>query len=209
MKNFWQRFGKRSFDLVLAAFLIVAAFPLASMIAVALLIFYRGNVFFVQSRVGLDEKQFRLIKFSSMTGERDLAGELLTDEQRITSFGNVLRRTSLDELPQLFLILKGDMSFVGPRPLPPEYLGIYTSEHRLRHAVRPGLTGLAQANGRNLLTWKQKLDLDILYAENISLHMDIKVLLKTIYVVCRAQGVSPSASVPTMKKLYKGYNSDE
>lgn len=150
----------------------------------------RGNPFFTQRRPGKDEKIFRLIKFRTMSNERDEKGELLPDEKRLNKYGRFLRSTSLDELPELINILKGDMSIVGPRPLLVEYLPWYTEEERLRHTVRPGLTGLAQVHGRNLVDWDRRLMLDREYVENISFRGDVKILLQTVAVLFRKDAVA-------------------
>ena len=140
----------------------------------------KGNPFFTQERPGKDEKIFKLIKFRTMTCEKDENGNLLPDDDRLTRYGKILRSTSLDELPEFLNILKGDMSFVGPRPLLVEYLPYYTEEERCRHDVRPGLTGLAQVNGRNNIDWDTKLAFDVKYVSNISLTNDIKIILLTV-----------------------------
>ena len=145
---------------------------------------------FTQERPGKDEKIFKLYKFRSMTDERDEKGELLPDEVRLTGFGKKLRSTSLDELPELFNILKGDMSLIGPRPLLVGYLPYYTKREQLRHSVRPGLTGLAQVSGRNYIAWNDRLAKDVEYVENLSFFMDIKVLWKTVMVVLKKEDVA-------------------
>ena len=150
----------------------------------------KGNPFFVQERPGKDEKIFKLIKFRSMTEEKDKSGNYLSDEKRISPYGEFIRKTSLDELPELINILKGDMAIVGPRPLLIKYLPYYTEKERIRHSVRPGLTGLAQINGRNNLDWDPRLALDVEYVENISLLNDIKIILKTIKKVFYREDVA-------------------
>ena len=161
----------------------------------------KGNPFFTQLRPGKDEKIFKLIKFRSMTEEKDKDGNYLPDEVRLTKYGKWLRSTSIDELPELINILKGDMAIVGPRPLLVKYLDLYNAEQHRRHEVRPGLTGLAMANGRNSLTWEQKFKYDIEYVDNLSLMMDIGIILKTIKGVLKREGVtSPnSATVEEFK----------
>jgi lipopolysaccharide/colanic/teichoic acid biosynthesis glycosyltransferase len=150
-------------------------------------------VIFIQERPGLNEKIFKLYKFRSMTDKRDEKGELLSDELRLTNFGKFLRSTSLDELPELFNILKGDMSIVGPRPLLVKYLPFYTNEERKRHDVRPGLTGLAQINGRNNITWNDKLAQDVKYVSNICFINDLKIITKTFFKVIAMEDVVPDA----------------
>ena len=152
----------------------------------------KGNPFFTQLRPGKDEKIFKLIKFRTMTNEKDAEGNLLPSSDRLTSYGRILRKTSLDELPELFNILKGDMSIVGPRPLLVEYLPLYNSKQTHRHDVRPGLTGLAQSKGRNLLDWEDRFDLDIEYVESISFKNDFMIIIRTAISVIKRDGVTPS-----------------
>lgn len=150
----------------------------------------KGNPFFTQNRPGKDEKIFKLIKFRTMTCETDENGQPLPDDVRLTKYGKLLRSTSLDELPEFFNILKGDMSFVGPRPLLVEYLPLYNNEQKKRHNIRPGLTGLAQVNGRNSLTWEQKFEDDVEYVESISFLLDIKILFRTVATVLKREGIN-------------------
>ena len=170
-------------DIVLALCILVALSPLY--LVVALVVYFRlgSPVLFRQERPGLHEKVFAMYKFRSMTDARDEQGNLLPDIVRLTPLGKFLRKTSLDELPELFNVLRGDMSFIGPRPLLKEYLPYYTEEERLRHSVRPGITGLAQVNGSNLLNWDKRLALDVEYAKNLSFAMDVSVFFKTFSVV--------------------------
>jgi sugar transferase EpsL len=158
-------------------------------------------VIFAQERPGLGGRTFRLYKFRTMTSERDRAGELKPDDERLTGFGRVLRTLSLDELPQLWHVVRGDMSLVGPRPLLVEYLDRYSPRQARRHEVLPGITGWAQVNGRNALTWEQKFEYDVWYVDNISLAVDIRILLKTLASVARRRGITPvdSASVPIFR----------
>ena len=149
----------------------------------------RGNPFFTQPRPGKDEKIFKLVKFRTMTNQRDKAGNLLPDDVRLTKYGKFLRSTSLDELPELFNILKGDMSVIGPRPLLVKYLPFYTERERKRHSIRPGLTGLAQICGRNNLEWNERLSKDVEYVENMSFYMDVKILFGTLIKVLRHEDV--------------------
>lgn len=180
---------KRILDFTLSLCAIVALSPVLLVLIVLGAIFMKGNPFFTQLRPGKDEKIFRLIKFRSMTCEKDKSGKLLPDDKRLNKYGKLLRSTSLDELPELFNILKGDMSIVGPRPLLVEYLPYYTEEEKHRHDVRPGLTGLAQVNGRNNLTWEQKFEYDLQYVDHISLGTDIGIVLKTIGKVIKGSDV--------------------
>ena len=182
------------FTIVLIALLII--WPILAIIAIWLHFVNKGaGAFFYQERPGKDEKIFKVIKFKSMTDERDAEGNLLPDKDRITAVGKFVRKTSIDELPQLINVLKGDMALIGPRPLLPEYLPYYSEREKLRHTVRPGISGWAQVNGRNNVTWDQKLELDAYYVEHLSLWMDIKVLLTTIKNVLGGKDVNvvPSA----------------
>ena len=155
----------------------------------------KGSPFFFQKRPGKDEKIFCMYKFRTMTDERGADGELLPDEERLLKFGKLLRSTSLDELPELWNILRGDMSIVGPRPLLTQYLSLYNEKQRHRHDVRPGFTGLAQVNGRNAISWEEKFDLDVRYITNITFIGDIKIILKTIKIVLKREGISSNTAV--------------
>lgn len=192
----YKHFFKRviDFSIVLIALLII--WPFLLIIAIWLHVANKGaGAFFFQERPGKNEKIFKVIKFKSMTDERDENGNLLPDKDRITSVGKFVRKTSIDELPQLINVLKGDMALIGPRPLLPEYLPYYTERERLRHTVRPGISGWAQVNGRNNVTWDQKLEMDVYYVEHLSFRMDIRVLLTTIKNVMKTKDVNvvPSA----------------
>ena len=182
--------GKRAFDL--AAVLVSAPVWLPVLGAVALLVRRRlgAPVLFRQQRPGIGGRLFELRKFRTMTDARDAAGRLLPDVERLTPFGRWLRSTSLDELPELLNVLRGEMSLVGPRPLLPAYLPLYSERHRLRHAVPPGITGLAQVSGRNALTWPERFDLDVQYAESNSLAGDVALLWQTLRAVLRREGIS-------------------
>lgn len=179
----YRKYFKRPLDFIMALVGLIVLSPVMLVIAILVRIKLGSPVIFNQPRPGLNEKIFTLYKFRTMTDERDENGELLPDEQRLTPFGKWLRSTSLDELPELWNILKGDMSFVGPRPLLVNYLPYYTSEERLRHSVRPGMTGLAQVNGRNTVQWEKRFALDLDYVRNASLWMDVKIVFKTIDAV--------------------------
>ncbi|MRT93423.1 sugar transferase [Ancylomarina sp. 16SWW S1-10-2] len=174
-------------DRILAFLGLIVFSPFFFIITIALFIVNNSNPFFTQYRPGKNEKIFKLIKFKSMTDELGVDGELLSDAQRLTKIGNFIRKTSLDELPQLFNVLKGEMSMIGPRPLLPEYLPYYTKEETLRHTVRPGITGLAQVLGRNNLSWENKLQLDVEYVHNMSLKQDVSIFLLTIknVIICK------------------------
>lgn len=179
----YAKFFKRLIDVVLSGIALIILLPVLLVLTVVGAIKMKGNPFFTQQRPGKDEKIFKLIKFRTMTCEKDANGKLLPDDQRLTTYGKVLRSTSLDELPELLNILKGDMSIIGPRPLLPKYLPYYTEEERRRHDVRPGLTGLAQVRGRNAISWEKKFEYDLQYVKNITFLMDVKILLETVKAV--------------------------
>lgn len=189
---------KRFMDFLIAALSIIIFSPLLIILAILVRVKLGGPVIFKQERPGLNGKVFKLYKFRTMTDAKDENGNLLDDEYRLTSFGKKLRSTSLDELPELYNILKGDMSIVGPRPLLVKYLPLYNDEQKRRHDVRPGLTGLAQVSGRNAITWTEKFNKDIEYVDNVSLGLDISIFLKTIYCVLKKEGIN-SDSAATME----------
>lgn len=193
MNRFYGNFLKRFFDIVISLIILIAFCWLFVIVAILVRIKLGGPVIFTQARPGRDEKVFKLYKFRSMTNEKDDEGNLLPDEIRLTKFGKFLRITSLDELPEFINILKGDMSFIGPRPLLVKYLPYYTERERLRHSVRPGLTGYAQVHGRNEITWEKKFELDCWYVEHLSFVTDIKIIADTIKVVLSHDGVSLNA----------------
>jgi len=179
-KPIYKRFIKRPMELVLASIALIVFSPVLLIISILVKINLGSPVIFKQERPGLKGKVFTMYKFRTMTDERDESGRLLPDGERLTKFGNFLRSTSLDELPELWNIVRGDMGIVGPRPLLVRYLPYYTHEERQRHDVRPGLTGLAQVNGRNLLSWDRRLELDVWYTKNITLKLDITIMFLTI-----------------------------
>ncbi|MBF1172010.1 MAG: sugar transferase [[Eubacterium] sulci] len=189
---------KRFTDFLIAALSIIIFSPLLIILAILVRVKLGGPVIFKQERPGLNGKVFKLYKFRTMTDAKDENGNLLDDEYRLTSFGKKLRSTSLDELPELYNILKGDMSIVGPRPLLVKYLPLYNDEQKRRHDVRPGLTGLAQVSGRNAITWTEKFNKDIEYVDNVSLGLDISIFFKTIYCVLKKEGIN-SDSAATME----------
>lgn len=189
---------KRLMDFLIAALSIIIFSPLLIILAILVRVKLGGPVIFKQERPGLNGKVFKLYKFRTMTDAKDENGNLLDDEYRLTSFGKKLRSTSLDELPELYNILKGDMSIVGPRPLLVKYLPLYNDEQKRRHDVRPGLTGLAQVSGRNAITWTEKFSKDIEYVDNISLGLDISIFFRTIYCVLKKEGIN-SESAATME----------
>ncbi|HDZ4981322.1 TPA: undecaprenyl phosphate N,N'-diacetylbacillosamine 1-phosphate transferase [Campylobacter jejuni] len=194
----YEKVFKRIFDFILALVLLVLFSPVI-LITALLLKITQGSVIFTQNRPGLDEKNFKIYKFKTMSDERDEKGELLSDELRLKAFGKIVRSLSLDELLQLFNVLKGDMSFVGPRPLLVEYLSLYNEEQKLRHKVRPGITGWAQVNGRNAISWQKKFKLDVYYVKNISFLLDLKIMFLTALKVLKRSGVSKEGHVTTEK----------
>lgn len=199
MYNF---FVKRLFDFVASCILVVLVSPVFLLLIVALAVVNNGKPFFGQLRPGRGEKLILVLKFRTMNEKRDKDGRLLSDEHRLTRFGKFVRKTSLDELPQLISVLKGDMSLVGPRPLLVEYLPLYSKKQHRRHEVRPGLTGWAQIHGRNRLAWPLRFDLDVWYVDNISLRLDLKIIFITFFKVLKAEGVSSRTSL-TMEN-FKG-----
>lgn len=182
--------SKRAFDLVAAAALALAAAPLMAAVALAIAARMGRPVLFTQDRIGLGDRTFRLYKFRTMSSARDKSGQLLSDSERLTALGRLLRKTSLDELPQLWNVLKGDMSLVGPRPLFVHYLPYYTERERLRHTVRPGITGLAQVCGRNNIGWDERLELDVRYVEQWNLALDTALLIRTVVKVIARQDIA-------------------
>jgi lipopolysaccharide/colanic/teichoic acid biosynthesis glycosyltransferase len=191
---------KRLFDILAASIgLLLLSLPFLILGILALIKFSKLPIF-IQVRPGLHAKPFKMIKFRTMTNECDSEGNLLPDSQRLTSFGRFLRTTSLDELPELWNVIKGDMSLVGPRPLLMEYLPLYTEEQARRHDVRPGITGWAQVNGRNAISWEEKFKLDVWYVENQSFFLDVKILALTILKVIKREGISAQGEV-TMTKF--------
>lgn len=203
----YRRTLKRPMDILLSLCAIIVLSPVMLIIAILVRIKLGSPVLFKQPRPGLNEKIFMLYKFRTMTDERDEHGELLPDEKRLTPFGQFLRSTSLDELPELFNILKGDMSLVGPRPLLVQYLPLYNDHQRRRHEVRPGLSGLAQINGRNAITWEQKFELDVQYVDNITFLGDWKIILLTLIKVFKREGIS-SQNAATME-YFRGSLKDQ
>jgi undecaprenyl phosphate N,N'-diacetylbacillosamine 1-phosphate transferase len=179
----YKSFFKRLYDILLSGMMLLLLSPLMLVLTIFGAIVMKGNPFFTQQRPGKNEKLFRLIKYRSMTNEKDSHGNLLPDKRRLTKYGRILRSFSLDELPELINIFLGDMSFVGPRPLLPIYLSYYTKEEKHRHDVRPGLTGLAQINGRSFISWEEIFHFDLEYVKNVSLVNDVVILLKTIIKV--------------------------
>ena len=194
------KFFKRFFDVVLSFCALIVLSPLLLILTAAGTFAMHGNPFFVQERPGKDEKIFKMIKFRTMSNLKDENGELLPDEQRLNKYGVWLRKASCDELLELINILKGDMSIVGPRPLLVKYLPRYNERQRRRHEVCPGLTGYAQAHGRNAVSWEEKFEMDIWYVENISLRTDIKIIFDTVKIVLKREGIS-SGTAATMEEF--------
>ena len=189
-KGLYEKYFKRLLDFILSLCALLVLSPLLLVLSALGLVKMKGNPFFSQERPGWHEKIFLLYKFRTMTNEKDQNGELLPDEKRLIPYGRFLRSTSLDELPEIWNILKGDMSIIGPRPLLVRYLPYYTEEERKRHWVRPGLTGLAQIHGRNYLKWDKRLALDVQYVDNVSFRMDLKIFLETVSKVIKRDGVA-------------------
>ena len=195
-------FVKRLFDLVISLVLAILLLPLLAVLAVLVYVDLGSPVLFRQQRPGLLGKPFTFFKFRTMDNRTDENGQLLSDEDRLTGFGRFLRGTSLDELPQLFNVIRGDMSLVGPRPLLMEYLDLYTDEQMRRHEVRPGITGWAQVNGRNAITWEEKFRLDLWYVDNRRLFLDLRIVLLTIFRIIRKEGINQEGMATAEK--FKG-----
>jgi undecaprenyl phosphate N,N'-diacetylbacillosamine 1-phosphate transferase len=198
----YKTFFKRILDFILSLVGLVFLSPILLLATILLAIANKGKPFFFQTRPGLNEKLFSIVKFKTMTDAKDTNGNLLPDGERMTAIGSFVRKTSLDELPQLLNVLKGDMSLIGPRPLLPEYLPLYSKEQQKRHLVRPGITGWAQVNGRNTINWEAKFSYDVWYVEHLTFWLDIKIIFLTIKKVLVSEGVSSTTSV-TMEK-FKG-----
>lgn len=192
----YRNFFKRILDFIAALLGLVALSPILLLITIVLYIQNNGKPFFFQERPGRHKKAFRIIKFKSMTDSRDESGNLLPDKDRITAAGAFIRKTSLDELPQLLNVLKGDMSLIGPRPLLFKYIPLYSAEQLRRHEMRPGITGWAQVNGRNSISWADKLKFDVFYIDNVSLLLDIKILWMTLLKVIKKEGVNQTSERP-------------
>lgn len=207
----YELFFKRFFDFVFSLLALIVLSPILIVLIILGAIVMKGNPFFTQERPGKNEKIFKLIKFRTMTNEKDENGNLLPDEDRLTKYGLFLRNTSLDELPELINILKGDMSVIGPRPLLVQYIPLYNEHQHRRHEVRPGLSGWAQVNGRNTITWEDKFDMDVYYVDNYNLLLDIKILFMTVLNVLKREGISSETSAtmevfigtPEKKKVNK------
>jgi lipopolysaccharide/colanic/teichoic acid biosynthesis glycosyltransferase len=201
----YAKFFKRMLDFTFSLGAIIVISPILLILTVVGAVAMGGDPFFTQERPGRREKIFKLVKFRTMNNKKDKHGKLLPDEKRLTSYGKWLRSTSLDELPELFNILKGDMSIIGPRPLLVRYLPRYNKEQHRRHKVRPGLTGLAQVKGRNALTWEEKFKYDVEYVDNVTLANDVKIIIDTIKIVLKRDGIS-SGTCATMEEFMGSKN---
>ncbi len=191
----YPRYFKRPFDIILSVAGLILLLPIFLVITLILLFQNKGKPFFYQSRPGWKEQKFDVIKFKTMTDETDAQGQLLPNHIRTTRVGSFLRKSSLDELPQLINVIRGDMSLIGPRPLLFKYIPLYSNEQRRRHLVRPGVTGLAQVNGRNAISWKRKFELDVQYVDNLSFLLDLHILFKTFLKVVKSDGVNADENV--------------
>ncbi|WP_286894784.1 MULTISPECIES: sugar transferase [Sphingobacterium] len=200
----YKFFLKRLFDFLIALIGLICLAPVFVVVMICLYFANQGKPFFFQSRPGLDEKIFKIIKFKTMNDKKDQNGNLLPDGDRLTPVGAFVRRTSLDEIPQLINVLKGDMAIIGPRPLLPQYLPLYNEEQKRRHQVRPGITGWAQVNGRNAISWSRKFELDVWYVDHLSFLLDIKIFFLTIKKVFVREGISQEGQA-TME-IFKGNN---
>lgn len=200
----YKKYFKRLFDFIIALVALILLSPVFIVVTIGLYIANNGKPFFFQKRPGKDERIFKIIKFKSMNDKKDADGNLLPDAERLTKVGSFLRKTSLDEIPQLINVLKGDMSLIGPRPLLVQYLPLYNEEQKRRHDVRPGITGWAQVNGRNAISWKQKFEYDVYYVNHMSLKLDLKILLMTVEKVIKTEGISQQGQA-TME-VFNGNN---
>lgn len=200
----YKCFFKRILDFLVALFGLILLSPIFIVVTIGLFIANQGKPFFFQRRPGKNERIFSIIKFKTMNDKKGADGNLLTDAERLTPIGAFVRKTSLDEIPQLINVLKGDMSLIGPRPLLPQYLELYDEVQKRRHEVRPGITGWAQVNGRNAISWKRKFELDVYYVENISLVLDIKIFFLTIKKVFVREGISADGQATT--EAFNGTN---
>jgi undecaprenyl phosphate N,N'-diacetylbacillosamine 1-phosphate transferase len=203
-RTFYSLYFKRFLDFNLSLLALIVLSPFLFIIIVFQIIFNGFPLFFVQPRVGKDEKIFKLIKFRTMNNKKDKEGQLLPDVKRRTFFGSILRKTSIDELPSLINILKGDMAIIGPRPLLVEYIPLYNEEQRKRHLVRPGLSGLAQVNGRNAISWKEKFELDVKYLQKTSLFFDVKIIILTILKIISFSNKDIDHSSSVIMEKFKG-----
>ena len=201
----YSYFLKRTIDFIVAFFVLAVIWPILLLLIIFLHFTNKGaGVFFTQDRPGKNARIFKAIKFKTMTDERDSGGNLLPDAERLTKIGKIVRSLSIDELPQLINVLKGDMALIGPRPLLPQYLPLYSKEQARRHAVRPGITGWAQVNGRNAISWTKKFELDVWYVDHISFWLDVKIIMLTIKKVFVREGINKEGNATT--EAFNGHN---
>lgn len=198
----YKLFFKRVIDFLIALIALLLLSPIFFIVLILLVIYNAGKPFFFQERPGKNEKIFKVIKFKTMNDKKDSNGELLPDSVRLTKVGEFVRKTSLDEIPQLLNVLKGDMSLIGPRPLLVEYIPRYNNEQKRRHNVKPGITGLAQVNGRNAISWKRKFEYDVEYVDNLSFFLDVKIFFMTFLKVFKSEGINEEGQVTATK--FKG-----
>jgi undecaprenyl phosphate N,N'-diacetylbacillosamine 1-phosphate transferase len=198
-------FFKRLLDLILSLLGLIILSPIFLIVWLMLIIANEGKPFFFQARPGKNERIFKIIKFKTMNEKKDAQGELLPDEKRLTGVGKFVRKTSLDEIPQLMNVVKGDMSLIGPRPLLIQYLPLYNTDQKRRHEVRPGITGWAQVNGRNAISWQKKFEYDVWYVNHVTFLLDLKILLLTVKKVFKSEGISSTTSI-TMEKFTGNLN---
>lgn len=200
----YKYFFKRFLDFVISFISLVMLSPIILLITLFLAFINKGKPFFFQIRPGFNEKLFKIMKFKTMTDAKDADGNLLPDHERMTKVGNLVRKTSLDELPQLWSVFKGDMSLIGPRPLLPEYLPLYNNQQKKRHYVKPGITGWAQVNGRNTISWEKKFEYDVWYVENLSFKLDLKIFFTTFKKVFISEGINSKGEATT--EAFNGVN---
>jgi undecaprenyl phosphate N,N'-diacetylbacillosamine 1-phosphate transferase len=198
-------FFKRLLDLILSLLGLIILSPIFLIVWLMLIIANEGKPFFFQARPGKNERIFKIIKFKTMNEKKDAQGELLPDEKRLTGVGKFVRKTSLDEIPQLMNVIKGDMSLIGPRPLLIQYLPLYNTDQKRRHEVRPGITGWAQVNGRNAISWQKKFEYDVWYVNHVTFLLDLRILLLTVQKVFKSEGISSTTSI-TMEKFTGNLN---
>ena len=200
----YKTYLKRLLDVILSFLGLLVLSPILLLVILLLAIANNGKPFFFQMRPGLKGHLFKIIKFKTMNDKKDSNGKLLNDSLRLTKIGNFVRKTSLDEIPQLINVLKGDMSLIGPRPLLPEYLPLYNDEQKKRHNVRPGITGWAQVNGRNAINWQQKFEYDVWYVQHLSFKLDVKIIIQTFQKVLKSEGIYASSTI--VMNRFKGNN---